>query len=640
MGPFTALRRLLRKALGRDAPAGRGLQAAGAAAPPEDPPPTAEQSYERAVDAWVALSVRAARRPRWLGRGPDVPPPPVAPQRHVTVTLSAPSGSTTRYEEPSVRVYNNITPETLRTAILFAESGNLSRAADICEQMLGDDRIAAVFNTRANALLGCDVTFEAGRGRKKKAALKALEAGEDYWSAFPEDELSRLLIWGRLLGIGLAEIIWEDRDPGSLTSRRIPRIKVWHPRFLRYDWQERAWFLTIDTIGGAGGTEIRIEPGKGKWIFYTPYGRTRPWAYGLWRGLSRLWLVKQYALDDWALHGEVHGQPIRMGFMPPEAMKIADDTRRHKLRAELAADIAAFGRETSFVPPPGFDFKLVEAVARTWEMFQAQIEMADVGFSVAAIGTSLPTDVKPGVGTGATASTLVRQDYLEADAETLTTTLHDQALIFWAELNFATDGSSVMSRSDARRLAPWPVYGVEPPADLKAMAERINIVANALRVFTENRAPLDVRKFLEGFEVPLLPVGTPVYKPFNAYHLDHGVPTRNEVRESLGYDRVTGGDVRTIPAAQLVPGPPVLSLNAGEDAKTRARSKVGHGVRTGQIPDPNELPCSDCGHTGSDMRHEYDHHRGYHGAAALDVVPVCSACHKKRSLRTNGSAHV
>ena len=577
MDLLSALRRLLRRALGRGASTALPELPA-----PEAPAQSPEQAYERAADAWVTLAARASRRPRWLPwKGPEVPPPPAAPHRTVVVTLAATSGSS-NYEEPSVRVYNTITPDTLRTAILFAESGNLSRAADICEQMLGDDRIAAVFNTRANALLGCDVTFEAGRGRKKRAALKALEAEEDYWAAFPEDELARLLIWGRLLGIGLAEIVWEDREPGLLSSRKIPRIKTWHPRFLRYDWTERAWFLTVD----AGGTEIRIEPGKGKWIFYTPYGRTRPWAYGLWRGLSRLWLLKQYALDDWALHSEVHGQPIRMGFMPPEAMKIADDTKRHKLRAELAADIAGFGRETSFVPPPGFDFKLVEATARTWEMYKAQIDMADTGFSVAAIGTSLPTDVKPGVGTGATASTLVRQDYLEADAETISTTLHDEALVFWALYNFGD-----------KRLAPWALYGVEPPADLKAMAERVNIVANAIRVFAETGSPVDVRKFLESFEVPLLPLGTKVIKQLFAYHFEYGIPSLNEGRESLGFDPVPNGNTRQVPAAQLVPTTTstVLALSASEDAKNRARHRVGHAVRTGELPDPCDRPCADCG---------------------------------------------
>lgn len=263
-------------ALGGGAPA-------AVADPPEPPPaPTPEQAYERAVDAWALMAARSARRPRWLPwKGPEVPPPPEPPPGKV-VTLSAASAATDP-EEPPVRIYNIWTPDLLRAAQRYAESGNLSRVADLCEEILGDDRAAAVLNTRANSLLGCDVSFEEGLGRRRKAAVKALEAEDDYWAAFPEEELRRLIVWGVLLGIGLAQIRWEDKDPGNVFSRKIPRILVWHPRFLRWDWTERRWYLTVDNYG----REIPIEPGKGGWIFFTPYGASRPWAYGLWRGMAR-----------------------------------------------------------------------------------------------------------------------------------------------------------------------------------------------------------------------------------------------------------------------------------------------------------------------------------------------------------------
>jgi hypothetical protein len=45
------------------------------------------------------------------------------------------------------------------------------------------------------------------------------------------------------------------------------------------------------------------------------------------------------------------------------------------------------------------------------------------------------------------------------------------------------------------------------------------------------------------------------------------------------------------------------------------------------MPRPESLPCSDCGHTGEDRRHEYHHHKGYAAAHHLDVVVLCSLCH-------------
>jgi hypothetical protein len=66
--------------------------------------------------------------------------------------------------------------------------------------------------------------------------------------------------------------------------------------------------------------------------------------------------------------------------------------------------------------------------------------------------------------------------------------------------------------------------------------------------------------------------------------------------------------------------------------KKQARARVNHRVDVGMIPDPNDLPCTDCGHvykTG-ERRHEYDHHCGYGSAHQLDVQPVCTRCHRKR----------
>ncbi len=66
--------------------------------------------------------------------------------------------------------------------------------------------------------------------------------------------------------------------------------------------------------------------------------------------------------------------------------------------------------------------------------------------------------------------------------------------------------------------------------------------------------------------------------------------------------------------------------------KRQARHRVNVLVRTGKIPKPNDLACSDCGHIHRDgkKRHEYDHHKGYTIGKHLVVIPLCSRCHHKR----------
>ncbi len=560
---------------------------------PEPPPASAalspEAAYARVAEAWCEAQA-AEMRPRWFwqraGRVLEMPAPPALRAR---VTLlsngSGQSSARTLYDEPSVRQFALWDPIQVRSALMAAEAGTLMRAADLCEAILGDDRALAVLNTRANALLGCELKFEMGFGKKRRAALKALEAEEDFWTAFPEEELRRLLIWGVLLGVGLGEIRWEAKDKADPNSRMIPKLKVWHPRHLRYDWMTHQWFVRVNEYGA----EELIQPDGGKWILFTPFGEGRPWAYGLWRGMSLLWLFKFYAFQDWARHSEVHGQPIRMGFLPPEAGKL-DPLVISRLRADLSNDLANLGTETVFVPPPGFDFKLVEATARTWQMFLAQIDLANASMSVMAIGGDLATQSKSGTHTGATAQTLVRDDYKASDANALSTCLHDHALVYWADWNFGDRG-----------LAPWPDWQVDPPADLKAKVEVLTGFANALKILVDPAVTaacasqgieVDIAELFKQSEVPVRaiedkggvgkkPKALPELKP---EHFQYQLVTKNEARDRLGFGPVAGGNaypmpVSAQPASPANDGPTpgqamqqqVMSLSAGITSLLTAR---------------------------------------------------------------------
>lgn len=74
------------------------------------------------------------------------------------------------------------------------------------------------------------------------------------------------------------------------------------------------------------------------------------------------------------------------------------------------------------------------------------------------------------------------------------------------------------------------------------------------------------------------------------------------------------------------------AADAKEDTKIAARAAVRRAVDAGDLEDPCDLACKDCGHTGADRRHEYDHHKGYSKKNHLKVEAVCTKCHRKRSL--------
>lgn len=87
------------------------------------------------------------------------------------------------------------------------------------------------------------------------------------------------------------------------------------------------------------------------------------------------------------------------------------------------------------------------------------------------------------------------------------------------------------------------------------------------------------------------------------------------------------------------PGPAPIPRRDGD--KVQARQRINALVRSGQIPKPNALPCTDCGHVWKlgERRHEYDHHKGYGAEHHLDVEAVCKACHVKRDNAKAAQTH-
>ena len=64
----------------------------------------------------------------------------------------------------------------------------------------------------------------------------------------------------------------------------------------------------------------------------------------------------------------------------------------------------------------------------------------------------------------------------------------------------------------------------------------------------------------------------------------------------------------------------------------QAYGRIHHLIRTGRLPHPNELPCTDCGHIWKEgeRRHEYDHYLGYAAEHHESVEAVCTLCHHAR----------
>lgn len=376
---------------------------------------------------------------------------------------------------PTVRVFTNWTPAKIRAAERQTESGDLTIAAALCDWLLSDDRVCAALDARIEALLGLVPTFEpSGDKRRSNRAVKALEAGEDFWKAYPESQLALMLKWGLLLGVGPARHGW--RDFAQHGGRSLPMPRFWHPQTLRRDHERQRW-----TIRDSRQNERVVTPGDGEWILYAPFGEDRPWAYGLWRSLSRWVLLKYYAIGDSGTAGEKAATTVGTS---PEGSTFEQ-------RQKLAQELIDSGEDRTVILAAGYDLKLLELSAQTGQFYKSQIAMADAAIAIRIRGGNLSTEVKEGSRAAAEVQERTGdQAKLRFDAESLATTLNEQSLSWWAEYNF---GDS--------RLAPWPHYPTEPEEDKKASAETVNTLADGLTKLDKLGFELDEKKLIERFEL-------------------------------------------------------------------------------------------------------------------------------------------
>lgn len=418
---------------------------------------------------------------------------------------------------PSVRVFTQWTPQLIQAAEISADSGNLTQAAKVCAWLLTDDRIRGCLNARIQALLGLVPSFEkSGDKRRSGRAVKALEAGEDFWVSYPEDELWLMTAWGLLLGA--APLRHVPKYVEGHDGRLLPCPEFWHPAAgLRQDLATREWKIRVAKSGLDFGEEETITPGDGTWILHTPFGKHRPWELGLWKCLAWWKLLKDYGRGDWARHME-KGSLLVLTQAANIQNSPAQLSDSKGVRDDSALALYQRGKDAVAALPVGKDLKLVEAKGEAYKLYSASADAANDAFAVCIRGGNLTSSVEG--GSKAAAEVQERTgDFvnLRWDAETTANTLHSQSLPVWAQWNFGD-----------KSLAPWPNYPVAPQRNLKNFADTITaftVAIDAVELLgfeVDRQAALDefeLQEFIKPGKRPPMPVVTPA-APAN----DNGAP--------------------------------------------------------------------------------------------------------------------
>ena len=372
--------------------------------------------------------------------------------------------------------------------------GQLRNSAILMDAMERDDRISGVLSTRVGGLLAAPVEVKPANGKVKAARIARELGGDDETTGilgqiFPKSAVGAMSRWGHTEGIAIGELIWQTGP-----DRWIPRIKVWHPQFLYWDWAQAAFMLST-AQGIVQLPRIDEKPrSDGKWFVWCPYGYQYGWLRALVRTLGFKYLMRSWNYRDWARYNERYGKPIVGGVVPAKAQAAAKD--------QFEEDLANMGDEATILlpqgedPNTGYDVKLIEAKSRGYQTFDDFKAQLDTDIAIAVLGQDLPSESKGGglgASKGADIRDHVRIDKRMADAE-IYVAFREQVLTYWAEFNFGDPA-----------LAPRPEAQVIPETDETEENTGMKLLGDALQsleVGGEGR--VDVLAILERQGIPIL----------------------------------------------------------------------------------------------------------------------------------------
>ena len=363
---------------------------------------------------------------------------------------------------PIVTIQNAWTVPDVRQALWSHMSGMFEISGQLMDSMLGDDRVQATLGSRLSGLFGREVRSEPAND--SRAAREVQDAWMEHFptmlssGALPESHVHTIF-----MGTGAGQILWDTTDPKVPFK---PHPRPWHPRYSYFDWITRK-YVAISQDGN-----LPILPGDGKWYLNAPFGSYRGFVRGAVRAVAEPWLIRHFAIRDWARFSEVHGLPTRVGFTPATA----DPGER----AQFEQRIASLGSEPCLLIARGVDsqskdtgygYELVEAQSNSWQAFPGLRDHCDMAIVLAIMFQNLTTEVSGGAFASTKSHMDIRQQGLQQDNMGWKATIHRDFARPFAFLNYG----------DAA-LAPWTYFDVTSREDYANNAKQWQAFGTGLEV--------------------------------------------------------------------------------------------------------------------------------------------------------------
>lgn len=302
-----------------------------------------------------------------------------------------------------------LTPLKARAMIRAADDGDLATALQLFEELEDkDSRLQSVLNTRRMALTGMNWEIVSAAEHSRKEVDKTLA---DEAAAYCNETLGELPSFEPSLadlslaigpGLAVAELVWEFNRLAAIEP--VPSARL----FMDFNRDKRV------RVRLRQGDAVGVPADPPNLIAHMPHAKHGlPMRGSLMRSLALVYLVRCYALKDWAVFMEVFGMPVRIAYYEPNATS-EEKTEMLNMLKLLGSDAVGIFSKSMQLEIKG----QAGQAGVTGAPFEGIINWGAKEMAVAVLGQNLTTDSTGGTGTLATAQVhdQVREDILKADA--------------------------------------------------------------------------------------------------------------------------------------------------------------------------------------------------------------------------------